>query len=180
MAARRLDPHKLDVAALVADAGRIEGEIDGQTLERWREMQSPPADVPLPTVRWAARGEQRQRSGGAPQTWLHLQVAALAWPTCQRCLQPFRTPIDLERAFRFVATEREAEALDAESEDDVLALSPSFDLIGLVEDELVLAWPLVPRHVQCSQPQHDAGAEPPAESGPFAALAAWKSHRPKA
>lgn len=179
MAARRLDPHKLDVAALAADGDRIEGEIDGQALERWREMQSPPADVPLPPVRWAARGEKRQRTGQAPQTWLHLRVAALAWPICQRCLQPFSTPIELERALRFVATEGEAEALDAESEDDVLALSPSFDLIDLVEDELVLAWPLVPRHAQCSQPEHDSGGAAPGDAGPFAALAAWKSRGPR-
>jgi uncharacterized protein len=179
MAARRLDPHKLDIAALAADAGRIEGEVDGQALERWREMQSPPADVSLPPVSWTARGERRARSGQAPQTWMHLQVQARAWPTCQRCLQPFCTPIELERAFRFVGTEGEAEALDAESEDDVLVLSPSFDLIGLVEDELVLAWPLVPRHAQCNPPEHSRDGETPPEQGPFAALAALKSRQPR-
>ena len=157
MATRRLDPHKLDVAALAAAAGRLEGEIDAATLERWRELQSPPVDMPLPPVRWAVHGEQRQRSREAAQTWLQLRVAAQAWPTCQRCLQPFSTPVEVDRAFRFVDTEGEAEALDADSEDDVLALTPSFDLIGLIEDELVLAWPLVPRHEQCSQPDHRAG-----------------------
>jgi uncharacterized protein len=142
-------------------------------------MQSPPSDVPLPAVRWAARGELRQCSGEAPQNWLHLQVHAEAWPTCQRCLLPFSTPIEVRRAFRFVATEGEAEALDADSEDDVLALGPSFDLIGLIEDELVLAWPVVPRHERCSQPVQPAGGEPVAEESPFAALAALKSRTTK-
>ena len=179
MAARRVDPHKLDVAALAAEGGRLEGEIDASTLERWREMQSAPADGPLPPVRWSVRGEQRQRSGAPPQLWLHLQVAADAWPVCQRCLQPFCTPIEVARAFRFGATEGEAEALDADSEDDVLAASASFDLVGLIEEELLLAWPLVPRHAQCSQPEHGAGDDPAAEDNPFAALAAWKSSATK-
>ena len=50
--ARRIDPHKLDVAALAAEAGHLEGRLDAPTIERWREMQSPPADLPLPPVRW--------------------------------------------------------------------------------------------------------------------------------
>jgi uncharacterized protein len=180
MAARRSDPHKLDVAALAADGLRIEGELDARAIPRWREMQSPPADVALPAVRWSARGEQVQRSGEAPQSWLHLQVSAEAWPTCQRCLQPFRTPIEVDRRFRFVATEAEAEALDADSEDDVLAPSASFDLIGLIEDELVLGWPLVPRHLACSQPGHRAGDERSGTgTSAFAALAGWKARSDK-
>jgi uncharacterized protein len=129
--------------------------------------------MPLPAVRWSARGEQRRRSGEAPQVWLHLQVSVQAWLTCQRCLQPFAAPLEITRAFRFVPTEGEAETLDAESEDDVLALAPSFDLIGLIEDELVLAWPLVPRHERCSQPAHAASGAP--APSPFAALATLKS-----
>ena len=74
-------------------------------------------------------------------------------------------------------TESEAEALDTDSEDDVLALGPSFDLIELIEDELLLAWPLVPRHERCAQPAHRAGAEPAAS--PFAALATLKGRTAK-
>jgi uncharacterized protein len=177
MAVRRSDPHKLDVAALAADAGRLEGEIDAHELERWRDMQSAPVDMPLPPVRWSARGEQRGRAGEAAQTWLHLQISAQAWLTCQRCLQPFAAPLEIDRTFRFVPTEGEAEALDADSEDDVLALGPSFDLPGLIEDELLLAWPLVPRHQRCNQPAQRASGEPEAAASPFAALATLKGGR---
>ena len=100
MAARRLEPHRLDVAALAAQGERIQGELEPRTMPRWREMQSTPADVPRPPIRWEARGEQIQRSGEAPQSWLHLRVSAEAWPICQRCLQPFRTPIEIDRRFR--------------------------------------------------------------------------------
>jgi uncharacterized protein len=177
MATRRPDPHKLDVAALADDAGRLDGEIDASALGRWREMQSPPADVPLPSVRWSARGEKRQVSGAPAQRWIQLRASVQGWPVCQRCLQPFSATVEIDRAFRFVPTEREAEALDADSEDDVLAFGPSFDLVELIEDELLLAWPLVPRHELCTQPAHRADAEP-AES-PFAALATLKGRAAK-
>ena len=44
-------PRKLDVVALAEEAGHLEGELDAGQLHRWREMQSPPADVALPPVR---------------------------------------------------------------------------------------------------------------------------------
>jgi hypothetical protein len=79
---------------------------------------------------------------------------------------------------RFVAGEDAAAALDAESEDDVLALTPALDLRQLIEDELLLALPIVPRHDHCPEPLPRAFADPqgaasPAEN-PFAALAALK------
>lgn len=178
MATRRPDPHRLDVAALAADGAQLDGQCAAQDLTRWREMQAPPQGKALPPVQWTVSGEQRQRGGEPLQTWLHLRIHALGWPTCQRCLQPFSTPVEIDRAFRFAASEGEAEALDADSDDDVLALTPAFDLVSLIEDELLLAWPLVPRHERCSQPDH-RGAEPPDDRGPFAALAAWKTQAGK-
>ena len=55
----------------------------------------------------------------------------------------------VERRIRFVDGEDAGGALDADSDDDVLALTPALDLHELVEDELLLALPLVPRHEVC-------------------------------
>ena len=72
--------------------------------------------------------------------------------------------------------EAAAEALDAEIEDDVLALSKSLDLRELVEDELLLALPIVPRHDVCPQPlplpvdSAPAPEDPTERPHPFAAL----------
>ena len=104
----------------------------------------------------------------------HYAERTIAWPVCQRCLQPFGQPLEVDRALRFVDTEAQAEALDTDSEDDVLALMPSPDLRTLVEDELLLAWPIVPRHAQCTVPHHAAGDEAPPAAGAFAALASLK------
>jgi len=173
-----LDPAKLDVAALSADGATLSGEWPAAELSRWQAMQSPPSDVASDAVRWRVRGEQRRAAGLASQTWLHVSASSCAWATCQRCLQPFEQPVAVERSLRFVADEAQAEALDAESEDDVLALQPAIDLRTLVEDELLLAWPIVPRHASCAAPAHDAGEAGADRENPFAALAALKPRPP--
>jgi uncharacterized protein len=178
MGARHADPTKLDVAVLAADAASLAGQWAASELGRWHALQTPDAGHDAAPVQWATRGEQRQVTGQAPQTWLHLSAHTTAWPTCQRCLQPFSLPLAIERTLRFAATEAEAEALDADSEDDVLALAPTIDLRALIEDELLLAWPIVPRHELCVMPQHDPGRLDEEAANPFAALAPLKGRSP--
>lgn len=180
---RSHEPLRLDVAAFAADGGALSGQWPGDTLTRLAESQSPPQDVALGDVRWQAQGERRAVTGGEAETWLMLSADTRVWLTCQRCLQPFEVPLGLARRLRFVRGESQAEALDAESDDDVLALGRSLDLRELVEDELLLALPLVPRHGQCPQPlPMSAGDAPPADAAveranPFAVLQALKTDR---
>lgn len=178
---RHHDAVRLDVAAFVADGAMLEGSWSGALLERLADSQSPPADAPLAAVRWQAQGRRVPVPGAEAESWLHLRAETTVWLVCQRCLQPMAEALAVDRSFRFVRSEAEAEALDAELDDDVLALSRSFDLRALVEDELLLALPLVPRHGTCPQPLPvgEAAAEPvlPAAEAaphPFAALAALK------
>jgi uncharacterized protein len=130
-------------------------------------------------VSWSAAGEQRLQAGAPPQTWLRLQAQTTVTLQCQRCLQPMAETLALDRWFRFVGSEDEAERLDEDSEEDVLVVSRRFDLLELLEDELILALPLVPRHETCPQPlpmsagEDDVGGEAAAEN-PFAALAALR------
>lgn len=182
MRSRIHDPLRLDLVACAAEGGDLPGQWPGSELARLAQCQSTPDDAPAPPVQWQARAEQRQ-AGGERQLWLHLRARTSAWLTCQRCLQPYEQRLDVDRRLRFVHDEATAEALDAESEDDVLALPRWLDLRELVEDELLLALPLVPRHVSCPQPlpaslpadARDARSD--ALTHPFSALEALK--RPK-
>ncbi|MFC3217232.1 hypothetical protein [Comamonas sp. JC664] len=45
--------------------------------------------------------------------------------------------------------EATAAALDDESEEDVLVLAPQIDALELIEDELLMALPMVPMHEVC-------------------------------
>jgi uncharacterized protein len=145
-------------------------------------------------VNWSAEAEWRPVRGGAPELWLHLAAKASVMRTCQRCLHPVMVPVDAQRSFLFAANEDQAQDWDAERDDaDVLVLTRSLDLLELVEDELLLALPLVPRHEVCPEPlktvwkeeaEAVAGAEAsqmsPEEAkkdNPFAVLAQLKRGR---
>ena len=178
MSTRDFDPVRLDVQAFAKDAGELEGRRPLRLLRRLRETlhtEAPLAETDA--VSWSARGEQRATRGVHAQTWLHLQASARLPLECQRCLQPVEAALDIDRWFQFVADEEAAAKMDADSEDDVLVLTRALDLYGLVEDELLLALPLVPRHDACPAPLLQLSeplAEPPDKPNPFAALAALK------
>ena len=95
---------------------------------------------------------------------------------CQRCLKPVDVPLQISRQFLFVHGEDAAAQLDADSEDDVLAITRALDLRELIEDELLLAMPIVPRHETCPEPLVAAVDDEPVEEkpNPFAALATLK------
>lgn len=178
------DALRLDVSAFIADAAQLGGQWPGASLQRLADLQSPPQDTPLHAIDWQAQGSRVPVTGGESELWLHLQARVPVWLTCQRCLQPFTEPLEVDRRLRFVRGEAAAEALDAEIEDDVLALSKSLDLRELVEDELLLALPIVPRHGVCPQPlpvplgEAPATAAEPERENPFAALQRLKSSTP--
>ena len=152
MRSHRHDPLRLDVAAFATDGNALEGDWPGSTLERLADLQVAPQDLGQADVHWRVQGERRLKAGSEAELWLTLSVQAPVWLICQRCLQPMAVGLALERRLRFVHGESQAEALDAESDDDVLALPRWLDLRELVEDELLLGLPLVPRHDACPQP----------------------------
>lgn len=178
MKTRGFDPRRLDVAAFARHGAELDGTWPLAALERLAasaHAESGPGDSDR--VRWHCRGELRPVRGGAPQVWLHLDAATDLALECQRCLGPVPCALDAQRSFMFVDGEDAAAALDADCEDDVLALTRSLDLQGLVEDELLLSLPLVPRHAVCPQPLAAAPADGPTDEAaphPFAALAALK------
>ena len=172
MNSRPIDPRRLDVGAVTAAGGELAGEVALDGLERLAEsvLGMNPPGAP---IHWQAEGSQRPVTGGAPETWLHLTSQACVSLRCQRCLQPMTVPLDVDRWIRFVPDAATAEALDAELEDDVLELPRHLDLHELVEDELLLALPLVPRHDDCPEPLPQGSApdeDVPERPNPFAAL----------
>ena len=100
-------------------------------------------------LNWSAQGELKAMEAGADQIWLHVQADVTLPLTCQRCLGPVDSVVSVSRSFRFVASENDAEQQDDDCEEDVLALNPEFKLSELIEDEILMELPLVPRHDEC-------------------------------
>ena len=171
-------PERLDVKAFARDAAQVAGQTP---LEAWERLSAESqSGLPAPAVTWRAQGELRPQAGAPEQVWLHLQVKAALPLLCQRCLSPVLTPVEVDRAFRFVADEATAMAMDDDAQEDLLVLSREFNLLELVEDEVILALPLVPLHEVCPAPLPMSAVDPQFEEGeaarpnPFAALAGLK------
>ena len=192
MTSPAIDPLRLNVAHFAADALEAEGDWAIAELPRLADSECPvDAGSPLKAradaskspsrsagdltrrVRWRAVGSHRPL-GGENQVWMHLLADADVILQCQRCLLPLDESVHVDRHFRFVADEDTAAALDDEVEDEVLALPKSLNLRDLVEDEMLLALPLVPRHDVCPEkiPMQFGDVEIVEEkANPFASLA---------
>jgi uncharacterized protein len=180
------NPTRLDARRFAESGGDVGGELPVSALERLMvDLCAQEPSAANPVVRWQARGELRPDArGGTPAPWLHLQAGVEVPLTCQRCLGPVQTPLHLDRWFRFVATEAVAEAEDDDCEEDLLALEPRPNLIELLEDELLMALPLVPMHETCpvnlplaSGSATEDSAQAPERPNPFQALAQLKRPR---
>jgi uncharacterized protein len=172
-AARRLDVKSF------AEAGAVLSGVSAvrEHARLMAETQGRGADAP---VSWSVWGEMRNRQHVHPEIWLHMKAQVTLSLTCQRCLEPVEVPLSVDRSFRFVPDEEMAAAQDDESEEDVLALSRSLDVVELVEDELMMEIPLAPAHDTCPPVKlalADASFESAAgrQENPFASLGRLKT-----
>ena len=131
-------------------------------------------------VDWQATPELRAGSTGQMDIWLHLTAGTTLPLTCQRCMGSVHTVLQTDQWFRFVDSEDIAMAQDDAAEEDLLVLTPQFNLMEVLEDELLMSLPLVPMHDVCPElPVFVAGVldaplNETAKPNPFALLAQLK------
>lgn len=134
----------VDVGLLAASESTVAGEYALAGFERLQDSLAKGEG----TARVEFRFHEVDDGTGAPEGRLPAldgNVEARPWLVCQRCLNPFEWR--LESAFRvaFVASDDRAAQVPGEYE-AVLAPTGRASLPELVEDELLLALPLVPMH----------------------------------
>jgi uncharacterized protein len=98
---------------------------------------------------------------------LKLRVDGALQFVCQRCLGALEYPLHIEVSLQLAATQAEIDAdpLEAEGPERIVA-SRGMPVRELIEDELLLAIPLAPRHERCG-----GGAQAAREEhSPFSAL----------
>ncbi|MFP5417555.1 MAG: YceD family protein [Gammaproteobacteria bacterium] len=66
--------------------------------------------------------------------------------TCQRCLGAMQHAIEIDRAVYLARTGLELERLDDMPDSDAILVDERLDLVGLVEDEVLLDLPLAAMH----------------------------------
>ena len=193
------DPHDLDLFEFARSGRQAAGLVRVSQLPRM--LNEVPAEAPEreSAFTWQAEGatqpELQDDGTEGPQPYLRLAVHGAAWLECQRCLSPYEQAFNVDATYRIVSTEAEAEEFPLdEDEVDVIVGSTHFDLIDLIEEELLLNLPLVPKHDVCpevheslvsgvagEEGEGDEAGEDGAEEGgepdrpnPFAALEALK------
>ena len=175
---KSLDSGRLNLQAFAQSGAPLVESTLLQNMERLaQEAQAPQPDS---TINWQARAELRPGATSEGDVWLHLAATTSLALTCQRCMGTVTTPLQVDQWYRFVATEDIAMAEDDASEEDLLVMAPRFDLLAVLEDELLMALPLVPMHEECPvalvlRVGEDELAMPAAEkTKPFALLAQLK------
>ena len=120
----------------------------------------------------STEGELRYELRGVPEQQgrpaLRLKVDGTLQLMCQRCLAALEFPLHIEVALLLAATQAEvdAEPVAADGPESIVA-GRDMQVQGLVEDEVLLAIPIAPRHETCAG---DAkGLQDPRQK-PFAGL----------
>jgi len=99
--------------------------------------------------------------------------------TCQRCLEAVMVPVDVDVDLLLVRSEEDADALADDADFLVLDAEGQLALADALEDELLLALPLVPLHDDCESAHVNAPLEEdepavPVRENPFQVLASLK------
>ena len=109
---------------------------------------------------------------GEGKSWLQLDVAGEPVLCCQRCLGGVKFPLSIGSRLQLIAPGESWPDDDLEDDGaDAVEADPELAVLSLIEDEVLLALPIAPRHEQCDSPSASASGH---GSSPFAALAALK------
>ena len=118
---------------------------------------------------WQVKTHFADSPGSEPQQILELAVKGRVHLVCQSCLQDFGLDLAQESRFVMVANEDEADAFPMEDDrQEPLVASQHFDLLGLIEDEILLSLPLIPKHPEgaCQAHTSSFGGSKGAEDAP--------------
>lgn len=159
-------PESIDVAGLHGRTVRLEGVLATAGMARLVGVGEPDPEARVAlTLEVNNRGEAR----------LHGEVAGAVTLQCQRCLEPVTVPVASTLDFALVEAS-EATHGESESADVLVVRDGTLELAGVVEDELLLALPVVARHradETCAPADRHFGppGEPePQRENPFAVL----------
>lgn len=118
--------------------------------------------------------ELRGGRDGEGKPYLDLRVVGSLNLRCQRCLMPMPFGLNIDSRLMLVAPgEQWPDEELAEDGLDAIEASRELAVLPLIEDEVLLALPIVPRHEVCRPP---VATETEHRPSPFAALAKLKDH----
>ncbi|WP_297810925.1 YceD family protein [uncultured Methylophaga sp.] len=171
-------PKEIDPFRFAQTGRELEGEIKLATLSRLSASLYKDDGVVQVSMQFAVDDTGTPYMQGHFETTLSL--------TCERCLQELVLPLKIDTQLGLVRHEKLAEKLSDQYEPWVIEDHELVDPATVVEDELILALPLVPKHEEnclpdeawVSEDKADTQMEKPDKpESPFAILSELKSKK---
>ena len=138
----------------------ITGEIEASSCERLLELLNVSSEN-LVDIRYTLIGAAKKQQ--LPN--LHLSIDAKLPVLCQRCLAPMQ--LDFALSFDYIISAQAPAEVEESDEIDWLEASLTMNVNELVEDELLIAIPIAPKHENGCAPATTQSGEKP---NPFAVL----------
>ena len=161
-------PILIDLEYLIAKQSELGGRLSLSEFSRLSEfLTADQGDVDI-TISFYKEGDIKTVLG---------KVCAQLFLQCQRCLKPVSLTVDRQFRLGLVKSDEQARRLPKLYEPFLIDGEPVV-LSELIEDELILAIPDIPKHNECQLEQMTFGKidiEEQAEPNPFAILAKLKS-----
>ena len=157
----------IDPQAFAAKGETLNGSVALNDLDE--RVWSPDIAAPQSVLHYALHGgtDKWQRP------FLELSVSGDLPLHCQRCMQAVKFTLDEQvRITLFDNEENLDEAMLADEELEGMLLEPELDVLTLVEDQILMALPISPKHEHCDNA--DLTAANQNKPNPFAVLAGLK------
>ncbi|MDR2014778.1 MAG: YceD family protein [Azoarcus sp.] len=162
-----------DIFRFAAEGSALEGEVPVVRLDRLSGQLAATEGV----VCWQLSGSLDTE--GKPR--LCLGISGQLVLRCQRCLDGLDQDLAIEAALLPVRAGQDFPEDDLENgEVDVIEVNDNgeFDVLSLIEDEIILALPIAPRHADCGMPGGPGtGGGGARGQSPFVALAGLQGKR---
>jgi uncharacterized protein len=164
----------IDSLGFAAESGCVSGRVALTLLPRLSDLLKRQEGW----LECQVSGYRETGAGGQLQSWLRLRVTGRLGLECQRCLGEMDFDCAIDSRLLLVPEGAAWPEDELESEDyDALPASRALSLLTLVEEEVLLALPIVPRHpMECLVPDEAGLVEKGNRASPFAALASLKKH----
>lgn len=164
-------PERVDVARQVQARRTYQGSLPLASMRRLRDS--------LASTEGEARYAIEFGKDALGIAWLGLRVEAGLPLVCQRTLEPYVMRAVVEQRLGLIASEREEASLPEGYEPIVVPADGQLDLADVIEDELILALPVVPLKPGAPlewEDEPDAEVSGTERASPFAVLGSLKKH----
>ncbi len=154
----------IDCPSFAREAKSLQGDLPIASLTRTLDLLADSAGV----IGYRIEGRMGERH--RPQ--LILRVEGVLSLSCQRCLEGISYPLRLENTLEFVVDEEDLTQEEIEDDSrDFLPAQAEVDVLALIEDEIILGLPSVPRHECWALPERAHEMQP---ASPFSVLGSLK------